>query len=153
MIGMAPKVTSSSNRSKRTASKPVTKGQNPQRANRQQMSQAKVTSASNGKPSNTGSAKVTMGMGRTPMQMPKGALRMAGPVAVAYETLKARPLASGTLKGKPTGTTQGPAVPKRLTQAGINKGSFDDAFRNARKANKKEFSWRGKKYNTKLKGE
>jgi len=78
---------------------------------------------------------------------------MMTPAGMAAAVLAPRATASGTLKGKPTGPKQGPAVPKRLTQAGINKGSFDDAFRNARKAGKKEFTWRGKKYNTKIKGE
>lgn len=55
------KVTSSSNRSKRTSTKPVTKGQNPQRANRQAVSQARVSSAANR--AVTGSAKVTTGAG------------------------------------------------------------------------------------------
>lgn len=60
------KVTSSSNRSKRTSTKPVTKGQNPQRANRQKVSQAKVTSATNGKPTGSASARVTTGKGAAP---------------------------------------------------------------------------------------
>jgi hypothetical protein len=54
------KVTSSSNRSKRKTDKPVTKGQNPQRANRQAASQAKVSTSGQGTP---GSAKVTTGQG------------------------------------------------------------------------------------------
>jgi hypothetical protein len=233
-------VTSSSNRNKRSTKRPVTKGQNPQRANRQKISKAKVTNSqqrsnrmrsstakvtqgSNGKPASSGTARVTTSAsrdagptraeanrwqqyqqsartsGKGPMKgspgtmgaptnatptgprnpqsqiasarmrntlrnsaamrnaakiaQTVGAIRGISPAVIAYETLKARPLADGTLKGKPTGAKQGPAVPKRLTQSGINKGSFDDAFRNARKAGKKEFSWRGKKYNTKLRGE
>lgn len=209
-----PSVTSSRDRSRRRSNKPVTKGQNPQRANRQQMSQAKVTKG--GRPRGARSLSTTMRApvtsdatrpsggtapvttsgsrstapgtsGATRNATPTGprnpqsqiasarmrntlrnsaalrnaakiaqtvgAIRGMSPAAIAYETLKARPLADGTLKGKPTGAKQGPAVPKRLTQAGINKGSFDDAFRNARKAGKKEFSWRGKRYNTKMKGE
>lgn len=54
--------TSSSNRSKRKSSQPVTKGQNPQRANRQKVSNAKVTN-DGGRGSNAGSAKVTTGRG------------------------------------------------------------------------------------------
>jgi hypothetical protein len=149
---MAPKITSSSNRSKRSTNKPVTKGQNPQRANRQQMSQAKVTNASNGKPTGAGAARVTTGRGsqlaRTAATI--GAIKNLSPAAIAYETLKARPLASGTLKGKVTGATQGPAVPNRLTQSGINKMKFDDAFRQARKAGQKTFTWKGKKYTTEM---
>ena len=45
---------------------------------------------------------------------------------------------------------------KRVAREG-NKGressSFDDAFSAARKAGVKTFSWRGRKYNTKIKGE
>lgn len=239
-----PKVTSSSDRSKRSTKKPITKGQNPQRANRQSVSQAKVTTSqqrsnrqrssmakitrsSNGKPAGTGSARVTTSAardagptkadaqkwqsyqqsartsGKGPVKgapgtagaptnarpvvrtaasnvasaRMRGALRgaAAGRAAatgaarllgaakatnlagIAAETLKARPLASGTLTSamkrgdyKPR---QGPAVPKRLTQGGMDKGSFDSAFKASRTAGKKTFSWRGKKYNTKMKGE
>lgn len=77
--------------------------------------------------------------------------------AVAAETLKARPTADGTLTGamkrgdyKPK---QGPAVPARMTQGGMDKGSFNSAFKASRAAGKKTFSWRGKKYNTKKAGE
>jgi hypothetical protein len=35
----------------------------------------------------------------------------------------------------------------------MDKGSFDSAFKASRSAGKKAFSWRGKKYNTKMKGE
>lgn len=213
------KVTSSSNRSKRTSTKPVTKGQNPQRANRQSVSQAKVSSAANR--AVTGSAKVTTGKGASSMKAdaqrfqqlnqsasaragkaaeakPRtpapgtgnvvrtaiergraaaaqkgaraatqamsrtlaaartarnvaGAAKMAGPVGAAAAVMAPRKLADGTLKGKPTGNPQGPNVPKRLTQAGMDKGSFDNAFRMSRKAGKKEFTWRGKRYNTKVK--
>ena len=209
------KVTSSSNRSKRKTDKPVTKGQNPQRANRQAVSQAKVSTS--GKGVTPGSAKVTTGAGsssmkadakswqrmnqtasaksakaaeprpRTPapgtgnverqaiqrgravkatqgakqaMGRMSGALKaartlrniasvakVAGPVGAAAAVLAPRKLADGTLKGKPTGNPQGPAVPKRLTQSGLDKGSFDDAFRQSRQAKKKTFTWRGKKYN------
>lgn len=215
------KVTSSSNRSKRTSTKPVTKGQNPQRANRQAVSQAKVSSAANR--AVTGSAKVTTGKGGSSMKAdaqrfqqlnqsasaragkaaeakPRtpapgtgnvvrtaiergraaaaqkgaraatqamsrtltaartarnvvGALKTAGPAGVAAAVLAPRRLGDATMKGKPTGNPQGPAVPKRLTQAGLDKGSFDSAFKASRSAGKKSFTWRGKKYNTKLKGE
>jgi hypothetical protein len=40
-----------------------------------------------------------------------------------------------------------------MTKAGVDKGSFDNAFRMARKGGAKTFTWRGKKYNTKLRGE
>lgn len=239
---MAPKVTSSSNRSKRSSKKPVTQGQNPQRANRQKVASKTITrsgSSAIGSPTgsgrttysedrglNKGKAKVTTGKGgtssgptkadaqkwqsyqqsaRTSGKGPvKGAPGTAGaptnarPVArtaasnvasarmrgalrgaaagraaatgaarllgaakatnlagVAYETLKARPAADGTLTAamkrgdyKPR---QGPAVPKRLTQGGMDKGSFDSAFKASRTAGKKTFTWRGKKYTTEMK--
>lgn len=44
-----------------------------------------------------------------------------------------------------TGSTPKPAAPKSQ--------SFDSAFDSARKSGAKEFEWKGKKYNTKLKGE
>lgn len=72
---MAPRVTSSSNRNRRSSSRPVTRGQNPQRSNRQRLSNATVTQGSNGRGNgnrgsggrvtnsgqrtNTGSARVT----------------------------------------------------------------------------------------------
>lgn len=153
------KVTSSSNRSKRSTNKPITKGQNPQRANRQAVSQAKVSTS--GKGVTPGSAKVTTGRGMAPMAAKAArtvatlakAAKMAGPVGAAAAVLAPRKLADGTLKGKPTGNPQGPAVPKRLTQGGMDKGSFDSAFKASRSAGKKTFTWRGKKYNTKLRGE
>lgn len=77
--------------------------------------------------------------------------------AVAAAGLTSPPVASGTLTAamkrgdyKPM---QGPAVPKRLTQSGLDKGSFDSAFKASRTAKKKTFTWRGKKYTTKKAGE
>lgn len=71
--------TSSSNRSKRKTNKPVTQGQNPQRANRQKVSKANVTNSSN-RGQNTGSAKVTTGKGGSgaPKALPPG--RKGGPL-------------------------------------------------------------------------
>ena len=154
-MGMA-KVTSSSNRSKRSTTKPVTKGQNPQRANRQAVSKAKVTSASNGKPTGAAASRVTMGRGMTSAAKTLGTIRsMMGPAGVAAAVSAPRPTADGTLTAamkrgdyKPR---QGPAVPKRLTQGGMDKGSFDKAFKASRTAGKKTFSWRGKKYTTEMK--
>lgn len=54
------KVTSSSNRSKRSSTKPITKGQNPYRSSRQATSTARVSQSGGGTP---GSAKVTTGRG------------------------------------------------------------------------------------------
>jgi hypothetical protein len=154
-MGMA-KVTSSSNRSKRSTTKPVTKGQNPQRANRQAVSKAKVTSASNGKPTGAAASRVTMGKGMTSAAKTLGTIRsLMGPAGVAAAVSAPRPTAAGTLTSamkrgdyKPR---QGPAVPQRLTQGGMDKGSFDKAFKAARTAGKKTFSWRGKKYTTEMK--
>jgi hypothetical protein len=58
------KVTNSSTRSKRTAKKPVTKGQNPQRANRQAASTARVSQGGAGVGS--GTARVTQSGGTSP---------------------------------------------------------------------------------------
>jgi hypothetical protein len=77
--------------------------------------------------------------------------KVGGLAAVAAAGLQSRNTADGTLKGKPTGPTQGPKVPGRLTQKGIDSKSFDEAFRQARKAGQKQFTWKGKSYTTKMK--
>lgn len=41
----------------------------------------------------------------------------------------------------------------RDQQMKADKGSFDDAFAAARQSGRQDFSWRGRKYNTKVKGE
>jgi hypothetical protein len=171
VIVMPAKVTSSSNRSKRSTNKPVTKGQNPQRANRQSVSQAKVTSGSNGKPAGSGTAKVTTGRGSALRNAAKvaqvaGAARNLTPATVAYETLKARPTAAGTVTAAQSGRAPSRFANARdvaMKKASAIKGSpvvgpkksaaqkFDSAFAAAKKAGKKEFTWNGKKYNTKTK--
>lgn len=206
---MAPKVTSSSNRNKRSTNKPVTKGQNPQRANRQSVSQAKVTTSqqrsnrqrtstarvttaggrstspgganapANARPvvrnaaSNVASARMrgvlrTAAAGRTAANVAKVAsiAKGASPATVAYETLKARPTAAGTVTA-----AQGGRAPSRFANArdlafkkasaikgspvvGPRKstaGQFDSAFAAARKAGKKEFTFKGKRYTTEMK--
>jgi hypothetical protein len=71
--------------------------------------------------------------------------------------MRARPVADGTLKGKPTGPEKGPAVPERLKQTAksqgnpYKEGTFNHAFKAARNAGKKEFTWKGQKYTTKVK--
>jgi hypothetical protein len=84
--------------------------------------------------------------------------RLSVPLAIAAEVMKARPTAKAELT---------PEMKKRFyeenkgrrqlelrdQQMKADKGSFDDAFSMARKANRKEFSWRGRKYNTKMSGE
>jgi hypothetical protein len=101
-----------------------------------------------------------------------------GPKALALravaESVAPRPTAKGTLKG---GGAVGPAMPKRLQQQGLDAqekkareklaarkkasgssaatpntaASFNDAFRDARRAKVKTFTWRGKKYTTEMK--
>jgi hypothetical protein len=146
---------------KKTTSSGITKrpdgrAQSEGRSGRQSISRATVTSASNGKPTG-GSARVTRGKGSQLATVAKIASVAKGvsPATVAYETLKARPTADGTLTAamkrgdyKPR---QGPNVPKRLTQGGMDKGSFNSAFKASRIAGKKTFTWRGKKYTTEMK--
>lgn len=74
---------------------------------------------------------------------------------VAAAVLAPRPTADGTLTAamkrgdyKPK---QGPSP--KTTQASFNKKTFDQAFKAARTSGAKEFTWRGKRYNTKIKGE
>jgi len=150
----AAQKTTSSGITRRPDGRPQTEG----RGARQATSTARVTKSGGGTP---GSAKVTTGRGMAPMAAKAArtvatlakAAKAAGPVGAAAAVLAPRKLADGTLKGKPTGNPQGPAVPKRLTQGGMDKGSFDSAFKASRSAGKKTFTWRGKKYNTKLRGE
>ena len=104
-----------------------------------------------------------------------GGLR-GGAVQAMADTVAPRPTAKGTLKG---GGAVGPSVPKRLEQQGYaaqerkarqklaarksstksssatpnTAASFDDAFKDARRAKVKFFTWRGKKYTTKKAGE
>ena len=103
---------------------------------------------------------------------------LTGPAAVARqaiaESVAPRPTAKGTLS---SGGAQGPAMPKRLEQQGLaaqerkaraknearkkstgssaatpnTAASFDDAFKDARRAKVKSFTWRGKKYTTEIK--
>ena len=69
--------------------------------------------------------------------------------AAAAAGIQAYNTADGTLKGKPTGPKQGPPAPK-AKPTGYAKGSFNDAFKRARNAKKKTFTWKGKKYAVKL---
>jgi hypothetical protein len=97
-----------------------------------------------------------MGRGMTSAAKTLGTIRsLMGPAGAAAAVSAPRPTADGTLTAamkrgdyKPR---QGPAVPKRLTQGGMDKGSFDKAFKASRTAGKKTFSWRGKKYTTEMK--
>lgn len=117
---MAPKVTSSRNRSTRKASKPPTTGQNPGRANRQSISQAKVTQSGKGtrgsanvtnaaqRPS-TGSAKVT---GTTQKALPPG--RKGGAI-VRQETKPENPRRTSARSRQAT-AARGSAGPNRVGQ-------------------------------------
>jgi hypothetical protein len=83
------------------------------------------------------------------------AAKAAGPVGAAAAGLQAYNTGDSTLKAalkrgdyKPKqGSTQ------KTTTASFNKKSFGKAFKAARSSGAKEFSWRGKRYNTKKKGE
>jgi hypothetical protein len=111
-------------------------------------------------------------------QVGKAASVLSGPAGLARqaiaESVAPRPTAKGTLSA---GGVQGPAMPKRLEQQGLaaqerkarqaldarkkatgskeatpnTAASFDDAFRDARRAKVKTFTWRGKKYTTEMK--
>lgn len=251
MAPKKPRVTSSSNRSTRSTTKPVTKGQNPQRANRQKVSQAKVTSDTTrgpspgrfgqnkqrpgglagsggtgrvtgtaGRPKPATPAKVTTGAGRSAMDVAKarGAAEVAKAQARRGAKAAAQNMASKLSRAKlgrslrslgrgglatagltaanalqdrmlspqakarkqataltPVGMQDMPKSvrnalskpapkpapkPKKadqpkstLTQSSFNKKTFDQAFKAARSSGAKEFTWRGKKYNTKIKGE
>ena len=111
-------------------------------------------------------------------QVGKAASVLSGPAGLARqaiaESVAPRPTAKGTLSG---GGVQGPIMPKRLEQQGLaaqerrarkaldarkkatgskeatpnTAASFDDAFKDARRAKVKTFTWRGKKYTTEMK--
>jgi hypothetical protein len=102
-----------------------------------------------------------------------GGLRGGAAQAIA-DVVAPRPTAKGTLSA---GGAQGPAMPKRLQQQGLDAqerkarqslaarkkatgssaatpntaASFDDAFKDARRAKVSSFTWRGKKYTTEMK--
>lgn len=102
-----------------------------------------------------------------------GGLR-GGAMQAMANTVAPRATAKGTLKG---GGAVGPNMPKRLQQQGLDAqerkarqslaarkkatgsssatpntaASFDDAFKDARRAKVGSFTWRGKKYTTKMK--
>ena len=128
---MAPRITGSANREKRKAqssNRPVTQGQNPQRSNRQGVSQATV---SNGGTRGNTSASVTMGRGGKPAS---GTARVTGapaPKALPYSKPgtggprllpgsqnvqpQARPAQPGT--SRPTTPTRAQAATDKAAQA------------------------------------
>lgn len=145
------KVTSSRDRAARSKSSKavVRQGQNPQRANRQAASTAKVTKGGEGVGSGTGASRVTTGKGgnalRNALSIVGQARSMLTPAGMAAAVMAPQPLGNATMRGR---TMQGPANPDQ----GLSKAqSFDKAFAAARKAGKSEFTWDGKRYNTKMK--
>ena len=85
--------------------------------------------------------------------------KLAGKAGLFYEGLKANNTATGTLEEarkkygdkaiRPAPAKKAPPKKKSGLSAGAK--AFDKAFAAARKAGKKEFTWRGKRYHTRLK--
>ena len=102
------------------------------------------------------------GAGRTPrMSFLKNLLRIAGlttrsatPAGVAAMVMEPRPTADGTLRGAMQRGDYKPSQNMRGADEGLTRAqSFDKAFAAARRAGKSEFTWRGKRYNTRMAGE
>jgi hypothetical protein len=88
----------------------------------------------------------------------RGLSRLAIPLAIVAEVMRPRPVAKAELSEQQKKEYYDEAKAKRQMdlrnqQMSADKGSFDDAFAAARKAGRQDFSWRGRKYNTKLRGE
>ena len=95
----------------------------------------------------TSAAVKKLGIGGAAAAVAKGLLLAAATEAVAPQKAADGTLTAARKRGdyKPK---QGPRNPEKgMTRA----QSFDKAFAAARKAGKKEFTWRGKKYHTRLK--
>jgi hypothetical protein len=88
-----------------------------------------------------------------------GLSRLAIPLAIVAEVMRAQPAGRGSeLSERQKKEYYDEAKAKRQMdlrnqQMSADKGSFDDAFAAARKAGRQDFSWRGRKYNTKTRGE
>lgn len=85
-----------------------------------------------------------------------GASKLATRGALFYEGIKADNTATGTLeeaKKKYGAKAIRPEPPKKTPPKQLSAGakSFDKAFANARKSGASTFTWRGKKYTTKMK--
>ena len=145
-VSARPSTASKLRAAKKTTSSGKGAGKTPtvdSRAQRAKVSTATVTRSGGGTP---GSAKVTTGQGG--VKPPRGGAQ----AMVAGEVMRARPVADGTLKGKPTGPQKGPSVPERLKKENPYKeGTFNHAFKAARNSNYKTFTWNGKKYTTDMK--
>ena len=73
------------------------------------------------------------------------------PAGVASMVMQPRPTADGTLRGAMLRGDYKPSQNMRGSDEGLTRAqSFDKAFAAARKAGKSEFTWRGKRYHTKL---
>lgn len=88
----------------------------------------------------------------------RGLSRLAIPLAIVAEVMRPRPVAKAELSEQQKKEYYDEAKAKRQMdlrnqQMQADKGSFDDAFAAARKAGRQDFSWRGRKYNTKIRGE
>ena len=132
--------------------RPDGRAQSEGRSARQSTSNARVTTGSNGKPSGSGTARVTTGAGKAGggaalKAAAKATIKRVPHVAAAAEGLQAKNTADGTLKGKPTGPQKGPNPTPGKTKS----EQFDNAFRQARKAGQKTFTWNGKRYTTEMK--
>ncbi len=106
------------------------------------------------------------GASRAPAMQSQGMSRAVGrlaiPVEVVKEVFRAQP-AKGALPASEARRvaaqrTQGAEFSRqervaRQGNQGRGEGSFDDAFADARKAGVKTFTWRGRQYTTKMKGE
>jgi hypothetical protein len=82
-----------------------------------------------------------------------GGLKGLARGGVAAAALQARPAADGTLKAAlKRGDYKPKQGPKPSTTTGsFNKKTFDQAFKAARSSGASQFTWRGKKYTTKMK--
>ena len=80
--------------------------------------------------------------------------RYAPQLAAGYAVLEPKPVADGTLTAARERGDYKPSQNMRGADEGLTRAeSFDKAFASARNAGKSEFKWRGRSYNTKLKGE
>jgi hypothetical protein len=75
-------------------------------------------------------------------------------LATAGTVVASEPLGDGTLRGAMQRGDYKPQQGPRNPDQGLNRAqSFDKAFAAARKAGKAEFTWNGKRYNTRMAGE
>ena len=95
-----------------------------------------------------------------PLQFLRSAFALlGGPVTTAAEVMRPTALADGTLsaamaRGDYTPPKPKPPAPKPQTQKlSAAAKSFDKAFAKARAAGLQEFTWRGRRYNTRYAGE